>query len=212
MEARYERRANRAAFERATFMTMVTSGRAGAFIAAMKNFGPIQTLQVTIEPELLKPWEWFKKPLKAPNKEHLWLWARGAFERCSFDSCGHYKNAPTVITYRIDLRTANLREADLREVKLSKADLRGANLILADLILADLRGAYLSAANLRGANLIFADLREANLRGANLSGADLREAKLDPDILCGARTLVKVILDPEIEAAVKQKCPKKLEK
>ena len=49
-EGRYERRLNRATFERATFITMVSSDNQGAFIAAMKDFGPIQTRKVPFEP------------------------------------------------------------------------------------------------------------------------------------------------------------------
>jgi hypothetical protein len=46
MEARHERQANRALFERANFMTMVASGHRGNFIAAMQTFGPVQTMTV----------------------------------------------------------------------------------------------------------------------------------------------------------------------
>src|SRR5437879_1964233 len=53
MEARHERRVNRALFERNTFMTMVSSGNRGTFIAAMKALGPLQTMTVPHYPELL---------------------------------------------------------------------------------------------------------------------------------------------------------------
>jgi hypothetical protein len=53
MEARHERQANRALFERANFITMVASGNRGTFIAAMKTFGPVQTMTVPHDPESL---------------------------------------------------------------------------------------------------------------------------------------------------------------
>lgn len=52
IEARHERQMNRALFERSTFITMVSSGNPGAFIAAMKEFGPTQMTSIFREPSL----------------------------------------------------------------------------------------------------------------------------------------------------------------
>ena len=48
-EARYELRANRAALARSNFITMVSSGNRGAFIAAMQDFGELQNIPVPPE-------------------------------------------------------------------------------------------------------------------------------------------------------------------
>jgi uncharacterized protein YjbI with pentapeptide repeats len=132
----------------------------------------------------------------------------------------------TVYLQGADLRAADLREtiipgANLRAANLQAADLRGADLRAADLRETIIRGANLRAANLQAADLEGADLRaadlretiirEANLREANLGRADLRGAKgLTVEQLCNASTLYEAILDQEIEAQIKQKCPKLL--
>src|SRR5947199_82152 len=64
----------------------------------------------------------------------------------SVDEWNQWRRQNAVLSYDLDLSSADLREADL------------------------------SGANLSGANLSGADLFGANLFGANLSGADLRKA------------------------------------
>ena len=54
IEAKYERDINRAFIERNDIMTRLNSGNASVFIAAMKDFGRVQTIESYIEPELLK--------------------------------------------------------------------------------------------------------------------------------------------------------------
>ncbi len=56
--ARHERTINRAFFERNAFLTMVTSGKPSSFVAAMKGFGPVQTVSALRAPSLSKPWCW----------------------------------------------------------------------------------------------------------------------------------------------------------
>jgi hypothetical protein len=205
-EARHERRANRAAFERAAFMTMVSSGNRGAFVAAMKDFGLIQGIPATCEPELWPPFAgrsvWIRlriNPLRrrwlqvkickwwwssgySPNGEPLWRWAKHFLPLCTSDGklCGDPNRKPP---WRLDLAGANLRGAGLAGIDLHEAVLGGANLEVATLHWADLRGALLVGANLEGANLGGANLERANLvraelRLANLEGANLRGAFL----------------------------------
>jgi Pentapeptide repeats (8 copies) len=206
MEARHERQANRALFERSTFMTMVASGQRGTFIAAMKTFGPVQTMTVPQDPALLDPRTWWAQ--EQPNERRLYEWARAFFPLCTADVCGRPDQNPP---WRIDLCGADLSrafltgadlhgaylgEADLSSAHLEYADLRGAFLSRADLSGADLRGANLSQADPRGANLcqanlfsfaiskaiwnVGANLFRANLRGANLSEVHaLTQAQLD---------------------------------
>jgi hypothetical protein len=170
MEARYERRANRAAFERSSFIDLVTSGNRGAFIAAMKNFGPIQIMTVPREPSLLKPWGWWKT--ETPNQEPLSRWAQNFLPLCTPLECGYsnkeYANS-TNKEFRIDLFGAKLSSTELSEARLSEADLARSDLSGANLIRADLRGA-----RLRGASLSLAYLIEADLSGADLSSDDVR--------------------------------------
>jgi hypothetical protein len=196
-EARYERRMNRALYERAAFMDMVTSGKPGTFVAAMKEFGRIQTMIVPPEPEITNPIAWFAyrtdHPDAYPNRKPLWRWARHAFGTCTKAAC----TTDPAGRWRIDLREADLAGAILGRADLREADLRGAilreatmfwtDLREAILVGADLHGAVLYNADLRGAFLAWADLTEAYLggaylrgavmRGAFLFGADLRETK-----------------------------------
>ena len=53
MEARHERRMNGARIERTTFMSMASSGNSASFVAAMKNFGPLQGSKRTQSFDLL---------------------------------------------------------------------------------------------------------------------------------------------------------------
>src|SRR5262249_25153660 len=48
----------RASLERSLFVTLVSSGNAASFVAAMKDFGPTQTIRATEHPSLLTPWRW----------------------------------------------------------------------------------------------------------------------------------------------------------
>lgn len=190
VEARHERQINRASFERNVFLTMVSSGNRGAFVAAMKNFGPVQLVSAFVEPEINKPWNWWDKSY--PNRESLLVWAANSLRLCTCEKCGESND------YRIDLKWAVLRQAHLRPAAVSRTriDLSGSNLHMADLNGADLRSAdlryaNLMAADLRGANLRFSDLRAAvfdsytnqgpifgtDLRGTMLQGSDLRKAQ-----------------------------------
>jgi hypothetical protein len=164
MEARHERQANRALFERANFMTMVASGHRGAFIAAMKTFGPVQTMTVPRDPELLAPWTWFAQ--ERPNEEPLHLWVRAFFPLCTMETCGQPDPGKA---WRIDLTRADLRQAKLGGARLMGADLRRANLIGADL---------------RGTNLTGTDLRDVvSLTQQQLDTACVDDATQLPDAL-----------------------------
>jgi uncharacterized protein YjbI with pentapeptide repeats len=169
MEARHERQANRALFERANFMTMVASGHRGTFIAAMKTFGLVQTMTVPGDPALLDPWTWWAR--ERPNEAPLHAWALAFFPLCTAEACGRPDQKPP---WRIDLGGAFLIGADLIGANLEGAVLMGAFLIRANLIATDLSGVNLHEADLRGADLRGAVLREAALDGADLRAADLR--------------------------------------
>jgi hypothetical protein len=126
MEARQERVANRALFERSTFMTMVVSGNRGTFIAAMKTFGPVQTMTVPRNPELLAPWTWSEQEM--PNKDPLHAWVHFFFPLCTAETCGNPVHGSPIDLTSADLRGAHLRGADLTEAKLDKARLNRADL------------------------------------------------------------------------------------
>jgi hypothetical protein len=174
LEARQGRLANQALFERSTFMTMVTSGNRGTFIAAMKMFGMVQRIEVPRDPEPLRPWEWFDN--KKPNEAPLHIWAFSFFPLCTAETCGNPDAQPK--PWRIDLTQADLANTDFRDVNLRDANLYNADLHGADLDNADLRGANLTFAILNGADLNDAHLQKADLRGADLRDADLRGADL----------------------------------
>jgi hypothetical protein len=127
MEARHERQANRALFERATFMTMVASGNRGNFIAAMKTFGLVQTITIPRDPGLLDSSTWFAQ--ERPNEGPLHAWAKSFFPLFTADACG--QPAPDNL-WRIDLTGADLGGAGLRGATLTGADLRVAILFGAD--------------------------------------------------------------------------------
>ena len=163
----------RASVERSLFITLVSSGNAASFVAAMKWFGPVQTMVATRPPLLSKPREWFQPP-NQPNRIPMWEWARSRLGSCSKE----IKDCSLTGETRLDLRNAYLKGADLDVVnlwdaKLNAADLYGAHLQLADLQHADLSGAYL-----RNADLTFAGLQQADLTGADLTDADLTSADL----------------------------------
>ena len=168
IEARYERRLNSALFERATFMSMVTSGSRASFIAAMDNFGPVQNISVPFEPEIWPPfYNWFGE--QKPNREPLWRWAWLASFECTIDKCGKTYPYNRKMDKRILLKGANLKEADLHWVDFSNADLS-----YSDLQSADLHGGIFNKANFSGANLKNANLYYTSFPGAFFDGADMR--------------------------------------
>ena len=154
VEARHERQMNLAAFERNMFITMVESQNASAFVAAMKNFGPVQTMSAYNEPSLFAPWDWWEKT--NPNIEPLYLWAVHRLSNCTPEVCSISG------TYRIDLTGADLKGAVLFKVDLSRSNL----------LLADLREAILIETNLEGATLLGADLRNSKLLITRLKSAE----------------------------------------
>ena len=174
MESRHDRQMNRAMFERNTFITMVSSGEPGTFVAAMKNFGPVQTMAVPKSPPVFPPWNWFGTAI--PNVEPLWRWAVHRFMLCTTDECG-------IEGSRITLRSSDLRYGMLNTVDLNSADLTYSVLSHVDLSAADLSDAVLTYAVLTdavlfGAVLRRADLTDARLTNANLGGAVLTDAVL----------------------------------
>jgi hypothetical protein len=164
LEARHERQANRALFERSTFMTMVLSGNRVNFITAMKTFGPVQTMKVLGDPDLFAPSKWFEQQM--PNKDPLFTWASYFLFLCTAEVCGEPKT--TSQTFRIDLSRADLSGAYLPGADLSEAHLQEALLREADFQRTDLSGAYLSGADLSGANLTEALLPDTDLSMAYL--------------------------------------------
>jgi uncharacterized protein YjbI with pentapeptide repeats len=107
-----------------------------------------------------------------------------------------------------DLEEADLRGADLKRADLEEADLSGADLSGSNLSGAKLRGADLSGTNLWGTDFDRTDLKRADLEGANLRGAIYLRAGQ----LCGAKTLYKTELDPDIEVEVRKASPRLFEK
>jgi hypothetical protein len=170
----------RASVERSVFMTLTAGGKAADFVAAMRTFGPVQTMAVTAHPDLFRIWTW--RQTSRPNLEPMWQWAFARLGACKPNECS--LNGET----RIDLSRAvlsgatlnavNLHCTRLAEAALSAAQLFGADLSGADLRFAILFGANLAAANLAGARLTNAMLVGADLGGADLSGADLTAANL----------------------------------
>lgn len=177
LEARHDRQMNRALFERNVFMTMVSSGNRGAFVAAMKRFGPVQTIRVPRTPPLLKPWDWWKT--EQPNMNPLLQWARSRLSQCiGTDECGVRGGIDLI---RADLQGANLHEVFLTGGSLIGANLQGANLQDANLLKTNLREANLRGAQLQRAQLSFAYLNGADLQGSNLQGADVHMTRFRDD-------------------------------
>jgi uncharacterized protein YjbI with pentapeptide repeats len=188
IDAKSTQEETRASLERSLFTTLVSSGNTASFVAAMKDFGPTQTIRATEHPSWFRFWGWGRT--YQPNSEPLRHWALWRLRLCDQDVKGDCGGRDPI---RIELTTANLGGANLSGVQLSGADLLEANLSSANLVEADLSGAKfaltnLSGANLRranlsnaylgGANLTLANLSEADLRGANLGDADLSSADL----------------------------------
>jgi hypothetical protein len=164
-----------ATVERNLFMSMVISGNVPSFVAAMQNFGPVQTMEVTAHPDPFRLWTW--RRTYPPNLKPMWQWARARLGTCKPNECSLDLKVQPENT-RIELVGADLRGADLHIVGLSRANLFFADLSGADLSGADLRDANLAGAGLRGADLRNADLRDADLLGVDLRDADLRDADL----------------------------------
>lgn len=190
-EASHERQMNRATFERAMFVDMVSSNNRGQFVAAMKDFGRVQTITAKVEPSFLYPVNWFTSDM--PNYTSLYTWARYTLSECTAQECGivcELDCDDDRSKYRIDLYGADLRETGLCYVdlsysrlsraKMSKADLRFSDLTGSDLRDANMQGAVLKNAKLYGA--IFGTVLEnapfsTDLSNADLHHADLRAAK-----------------------------------
>ena len=170
MESRHDRQMSRAMFERNTFITMVSSGNRGTFIAAMKNFGPIQTMSVSRSPPIFPPCMW--SGTETPNSKPLWRWALHRLALCTARECGLIDSEGNEV-FTIDLLSSDLSNADLQKVWLINS-----RLMNADLRNADMRSALLVGSNLNYGDLRHADLRDADLQGVTLNGADLRDADL----------------------------------
>lgn len=136
---------------------------------ALARIPDAQAMTRPKRPELLNPWS----------------------VACSLYFCEHERDSEMVetlkeviVTFKADLRGANLHKADLRGADLSKADLKGVNLSKADLRQTNLQGANLRLANLSRARLNRAKLGNADLRQADLHGAILNRAELNGADLC----------------------------
>jgi hypothetical protein len=159
IDAKSTQEESRASLERSLFITLVSSGNAASFVAAMKDFGAMQTMRATEHPSLFRFWDWGRA--YQPNKEPLQRWAEWRLSLCNKEAkdCGNGGA-------RIELTAADLNGTDLRNVDLCDADLS----------YAELNGANLTGANLNGARLFFTTLYDANLREALLVGTELRFA------------------------------------
>ena len=179
LESRHDRQLNRALFERNLFISMVSSGNKFMFLAAIKDFGAVQKIEVPVAPGLLTPWNW--AGYEYPNEEPLLRWAGHRFPLCTARDCGLVDGSGKDV-FRIDLLSANLRNANLYKLFLVKSRLTNAKLDGADLREALLIGALLESAIARGADLRGALLIGAVLNGADLTGSDLRGADLQGTI------------------------------
>lgn len=195
LEARHDSQMGRALFERNEFMDIVSSGNRGDFVAAMKGFGPVQTIRVPRTPSLLKPWDWWET--EQPNMNPLLLWARARLPQCigtSECAVGERVN--------IDLISSDLQGANLQNVFLAGGILIGANLQGANLQGASLFGANLREVNLRGAQLQRADLSYADLNGADLRGSNLQYADVS---MTSFRAEDLIVDEDEIEVTIEGK-------
>ena len=104
------------------FITLVSSGNAASFVAAMKDFGPIQTMTATKHPSLLKFWQWGRP--HQPNREPMLEWAEWRLRSCSIAA----KDCSLTGSVRLDLSGARLLHADLAWATLYGANLSGADL------------------------------------------------------------------------------------
>ena len=140
MESRHDRQMSRAMFERNTFITMVSSGNPGTFIAAMKNFGPIQTMSAARSPPIFPPWKWFGT--ETPNLMPLWRWALPRLALCTAMECGYIDPDGNEV-FMVDLLSSDLSNAYLQDVRLINS-----RLMRADLRNADMQGAFLIASTI----------------------------------------------------------------
>lgn len=146
--------------------------------------------------------------------EHAWL--QGAY-LVEANLCGAQARDATFSGAKLE--RAELEQADLTgaqfeltslvDTRLQGARLNGANLMGAYALRANLERAHLRGASLQGAflveaNLRFADLGGANFRGAFLERTDLRGAFLDGSNLEEAKSLYGALLDPHVEAAMRE--------
>ena len=175
MESRHDRQLNRALFERSTFMTMVSSGNKGMFLAAIKDFSPVQRIEVSAAPNLVRPWNWVAK--EHPNEAPLLRWAKHRLLSCTARECG-LVNKDGKELYLIDMVGADLRDANLEEVFLVNSRFINAKLDGANLRGAKLMGSLLESVNARKTIFIDADLTGAVLNGAVLVGSNLSRADL----------------------------------
>lgn len=176
IEARHDRQLNFATTERNVFITIVSSGERGSFIAGMKTFGPTQTVSVFDEPSLFEAWNWRKET--QPNLEPLYSWALYRLPLCTPEECGQPHG------YRIDLQDADLNYSKLERIDLHDSDLRFARMNFSNLFSANLNRANLACASLIGSDLRNAELEGAILKltylvGADLEGANLRNAHIE---------------------------------
>jgi uncharacterized protein YjbI with pentapeptide repeats len=191
IDTRSTQEETRASVERSLFMTLVSSGNAASFVAAMKDFGATQTMPVTEHPSLFKFWAWGRT--YRPNLQPMLNWAWSRLGACKRDECSLDSKTRLDLSFA-RLIGANLDGADLSGADLSNATLSGASLgsaivtkgVGGTLFQTDLSGANLSSAGLSGADLNGADLSNATLSGADLSGADLNGADLSGAELNGA--------------------------
>jgi hypothetical protein len=158
MLARHELRLNRATYERSAFIDLVTSNNRGAFIAAMQNFGPVQTIEVPPEPAIWPPWRlrnWWGES-NQPNMDPLRTWAQRVFPECTSITCGR-PNMFAISTMKKSLPSADLDVDDLLALGHPlfgiRIDLSGANLRGADIGGVGFSGVALTGADLRGTNL-----------------------------------------------------------
>src|SRR5262249_18036735 len=113
IDAKSTQEETRASVERSLFVTLVSSGNAASFIAAMKDFGPTQVMPVTEHPSWFKFWGWGST--SQPNWEPMLHWARSRLGQCSKET----KDCSFQNDIRLDLRGANLRGADLSATRRS---------------------------------------------------------------------------------------------
>lgn len=194
IDAKSTQEETRASVERSVFMTLVSSGNAPSFVAAMKDFGPIQTMRVTEHPSWFKFWDWGRT--YQPNHVPMWHWANTRLGLCKKE----LKDCSLRDDTRLDLSGADLGGADLRGAHLDGADLTnavldrwtqldGAYLSDADLHDTPLNGAHLKSADLTGAHLNGAFLLDAVLTGADLTGAHL-DGQRQLDQACGTDAML----------------------
>jgi hypothetical protein len=222
IDAKSTQEETRAGLERSLFITLVSSGNAASFVAAIKDFGRIQTMLATDHPSWFKFWEWGRT--HQPNRKPLADWAEWRLPECQKNNDYSAGDESRLDLYRAKLNGADLsadilNHADLtvtdlghaelmrtfvRDAKLGLANLTEALLEHADVTYAKLHAANLTDAHLRAANLGLADLTAADLTDVELTAADLTAAKLDGhaqlDEACGTPAKLPEGLHPRSRA------------